>query len=72
MYGDATTITQFTFGWIVQGRYCTGGGATFSGAVENWINTVTRTMSPGGYYTKAARHEAKSLRHGCAAARLTS
>ena len=60
-YKDAPEITHYFFGWIVQGRYCTGGGKTKKEAIKDWIQTVTRTMSPGGYYTKDARREVKTL-----------
>lgn len=60
-YGGPPEITHFWFGWIVQGRYCTGGGHMKAEAIKDWVATVTRTLSPGGYYTKAAKREARTL-----------
>ncbi len=60
-YDGPPEVTHYWFGWIVQGRYCTGGGRTKEKAIEAWIVTVTNTLSSGGYYTKQARKEARKL-----------
>ena len=60
-YDGPPEITHYWFGWIIQGRYCTSGGHTKTEAIQSWINTVTDTLSPGGYYTKQARKEARKL-----------
>ena len=57
-----TVYKYLDLGFIVQGHCCTGGGLTLDEAIDDWVETVRTTMSPGGFYLRAARRIAKKLR----------
>ena len=60
-YNGFPEIAHYTFGWICQGRYCTGGGLTRNAAIDDWVKTVTEKLHSGGYYTRQAKRDAKLL-----------